>query len=376
MDCINISELRYSNFSKHLHFKKESERLPLEGGIEVTSHCNLNCTHCYIKDNSKKNELSFDECCRIIDELTDAGCLWLTFTGGEPFTRKDFLDIYTHAKRKGLIIVIFTNGTLITPKITDYLKDFKPFYLEISLYGMSRETYKNVTGSADNYDRCMNAISLFIERKVLFKLKSVLIKENKHEIFKMKSFAKKLGVDFRFDYLINPRIDGGKSPCNTRITPVEGVGMEMADEEVRREWEKAFAEEETMEQDSDPALLFSCGAGQNLFNIDSCGNLQICNMIRYINYDLRKGSFKAGWGQFPEILSRKKNGRNKCSTCNIAYLCTICPGWSMMEHGDEEALVEYVCEITHLRAKAILGKDAVRNQSLIETFRDKMQKTE
>ena len=376
MDCPNISELRYSNFSKHLHFKKESERLPLNGTIEVTSHCNLDCSHCYIKDNSKKNELSFDECCRIIDELTDAGCLWLTFTGGEPFLRKDFLDIYIYAKRRGMLIVIFTKGTLITPEIADYLKEYKPFYIEISLYGMSRETYKNVTGSADNYDRCMNAISLFIERKVLFKLKSVLIKENKHEIFKMKSFAKKLGVDFRFDSSINPRIDGGKMPCHTRLTPKEGVGMEMADEEVRREWEKAFAEEETIEQDSDPNLLFSCGAGQNLFNIDSRGNLQICNMVRYINYDLKGGSFKEGWERFPEILSRRKKENNKCLTCSLSLFCNICPGWSMMEHGDEEAVVEYACEIAHERAKAILGKDAVRNQSLIETFRDKMQKTE
>ena len=373
MDCPKIPELRYSNFSKQFHFKKEAERLPLDGSIEVTSRCNLNCAHCYIKDNSKKVELSFDECCKIIDEIADAGGFWLTFTGGEPFTRKDFLDIYTHAKRKGLIIVIFTNGTLITPKITDYLKDFKPFYLEISLYGVSRDTYKNVTGYADDYDKCMNAISLFLDRKIQFKLKSVLIKENKHEIFEMKSFAKKLGVDFRFDYLINPRIDGGKSPCNTRITPVEGVGMEMADETLRKEWASVLME---TPKERDTELLFSCGAGRGLFNIDSSGNLQICNMVRYINYDLRKGSFKTGWEQFPEILFRKKNGRNKCSTCSFSYFCNICPGWSMMEHGDEEALVEYVCEITHLRAKAILGKDAVRNQFLIETFRDKMQKTE
>lgn len=356
MDCPNIPELRYSNFSRHFHFKKENERLPLEGGIEVTSHCNLNCRHCYIKDNSINNELSFKECCRIIDELTDAGCLWLTFTGGEPFVRKDFLDIYTYAKKKGLLIVIFTNGTLITPEIADYLKEFKPFYLEISLYGMSRETYKNVTGSADNYDKCMDAISLFMERNVLFRLKSVLIKENKHEIFNMKGFAKKLGVDFRFDFLINPRIDGGKEPCKTRLTPEEGVSMEMADEEVRREWEKAFIEE-NIEQDLDPDLQFSCGAGQNLFNIDSRGNLQICNMVRFINYDLKHGTFKESWNRFPEILSRKKNGKNKCSTCSLAHLCNICPGWSMMEHGNEEALVEYVCEITHLRAKAILGKE-------------------
>ena len=129
MNCPNIPELRYSSFSRQFHFKKESEKLPLDCSIEVTDHCNLNCKHCYIKDNSKKGELSFDECCKIIDEIADAGCLWLTFTGGEPFTRKDFLDIYIYAKRRGMLIVIFTNGTLITPEIADKLKEFKPFYL-------------------------------------------------------------------------------------------------------------------------------------------------------------------------------------------------------------------------------------------------------
>jgi len=356
MECINIPELRYSNFSRQFHFKKEIERLPLEGAIEVTSHCNLNCKHCYIKDNSIKDELTFNECCRIIDELTDAGCLWLTFSGGEPFIRKDFLDIYTYAKRKGLLIVIFTNGTMITREIADYLKEFKPFYLEISLYGMSRETYKNVTGSADNYDRCMDTISLFRERNVLFKLKSVLIKENKHEIFEMKSFSKKLGVNFRFDFLINPRIDGEKTPCDVRVSPEEGVNMEMADEELRREWEKAFIEKD-IEQYSNQGLLFSCGAGKNLFNIDSRGNLQICNMVRYINYDLKHGSFNEGWNLFPAILSRKKNGKNKCSICSLSHFCNICPGWSMMEYEEEDAIVEYICEITHIRAKAISNKE-------------------
>lgn len=355
MDCPNIPDLRYSSFSKHLHLKKESERVPLEGMIEVTSRCNLNCRHCYIKDNSVKDELSYDECCRIIDEIADAGCLWLTFTGGEPFVRKDFLDIYTYAKKKGLIIVLFTNGTLITPDIANKLKEFKPFFLEISLYGMSRETYKNVTGSPDNYDKCMEAISLFMERKVLFRLKSVLIEQNKHEIFKMKDFAKRLGKEFRFDLLINPRIDGGKGPCDTRVTPEEGVEMEMADEDVHKARAEQFIESKT-EKNSD--LVFQCSAGQNMFNIDSKGNLQVCNMVRYMNYDLRKGFFIDGWNRFPEILSRKAEGKNKCSTCNLAYLCNTCPGWSMMEHGDEEAVVEYACEIAHLRAKAILGKEA------------------
>ncbi len=353
MGCLNIPELRYSSFSRFLHHKKESEGVPLDGAIEVTSHCNLTCRHCYVRDNSTKDELTLSEWKRIIDEVAEAGCLWLIFSGGEPFLRNDFLEIYTYAKRKGLIIVIFTNATMITPQIADYLEELKPFYLEISLYGLSRQTYKDITGSAEAYDRCMEAISFFMNRKILFRLKSVLIKENKHELFEMKRFAKKLGVDFRFDFLINPRIDGGKDPCQTRVTPEEGVNIEMADEDVRREMTRAFLE---VPGHKNSDLLFPCSAGRNSFNIDSRGNLQICNMVRYINYDLRKGSFKKGCRLFPEILSRKKKGKSKCATCSIDYFCNRCPGWAMMECGDEEAVVEYACEISHLRAKYIIGK--------------------
>lgn len=354
MECLNIPKMQYRIFSRHLHNKKESERLPLEGAIEVTSHCNLTCRHCYIRDNSTKDELTLSEWECIIDEVAEAGCLWVTFSGGEPFLRPDFLDIYAYAKRKGLIIVLFTNATLITPQIADYLEELKPFYIEISLYGMSRQTYKNVTGSGEAYDRCMETISLLLQRKVLFKLKSVLIRDDRHEMAEMRKFAKSLGVDFRFDFLINPRIDGGKDPCETRVTPEEGVNMEMADEEVRQEMSNVFLELEKRENSD---LLFPCIAGRNSFNIDSRGNLNICNMVRFINYDLRKGSFKEGWGLFPEILSRKLQEKSKCSTCPIEYICNRCPGWARMEYGDEEALIEYACEITHLRAKAILGEE-------------------
>jgi len=47
-------------------------------------------------------------------------CLWILFTGGEPLLRPDFLEIYTYAKKKGLLVTIFTNGTLIDDNLADY----------------------------------------------------------------------------------------------------------------------------------------------------------------------------------------------------------------------------------------------------------------
>src|ERR1035437_1714272 len=95
---------------------------------------------------AKHCELTYEEHCRILDEVAEAGCLWLLFTGGEIFARKDFLEIYTYAKKQGFLITLFTNGNLITPQIADYLVEWRPFSIEITLYGATRETYEALTG--------------------------------------------------------------------------------------------------------------------------------------------------------------------------------------------------------------------------------------
>ena len=67
-----------------------------------------------------------------MDEIHKEGCLWLTFTGGDPLVREDFLEIYSHAKKKGFIVTIFTNGQAFTKEIFDYLGKSPPFSIEIT----------------------------------------------------------------------------------------------------------------------------------------------------------------------------------------------------------------------------------------------------
>src|SRR2546426_11810975 len=109
----------YAEFSLELHERLFKHRIPVNGTIEVTRRCPLECAHCYNNlsmgdQEARRSELTYEEHCRLLDEITEAGGLWLLYTGGEIFARKDFLDIYTYAKQKGLLIGLFTNGTLIT----------------------------------------------------------------------------------------------------------------------------------------------------------------------------------------------------------------------------------------------------------------------
>ncbi len=113
MECPHIPLIPYHKFSKRIHDKTVSERIPIGGGLEPTLRCNLKCVHCYAAYDHKKKEMTYKEICYILDEITEAGCLWLLITGGEPLLRDDFLNIYSYVKKKGLLITLFTNGNLI-----------------------------------------------------------------------------------------------------------------------------------------------------------------------------------------------------------------------------------------------------------------------
>jgi MoaA/NifB/PqqE/SkfB family radical SAM enzyme len=113
-----LEQLSYGAFSADLHQRQAGERVPLQVSIEVTRRCPLECLHCYnnlpMGDmEAKQRELTKEEHFRVLDQSVEMGSFWLLYTGGEIFARKDFLEIYAYAKKKGFLITLFTNSTII-----------------------------------------------------------------------------------------------------------------------------------------------------------------------------------------------------------------------------------------------------------------------
>ena len=71
---------------------------------------------------------------------------------------------------------------------------------------------------------------LLKERGLPVKLKTVAVTINRHEIADMQRFAEEeLGVGFKFDGMINARIDCSHSPLDVRLTPSELVQLDLED---------------------------------------------------------------------------------------------------------------------------------------------------
>src|SRR5437660_231830 len=87
----------YNEFQK----RAWSQFIPLNVTLELSLKCNLRCVHCYNFDRSKPyfpvNELTPVEVKRILDEISQEGTLFISFTGGEALAHPHLLDFIKHA---------------------------------------------------------------------------------------------------------------------------------------------------------------------------------------------------------------------------------------------------------------------------------------
>jgi len=354
-----VETATYGDFSALLHERFQGRRVPVEVSIEVTHRCPLECRHCYNNlpmndQEARKEELSLEEHVRLLDELAEIGCLWILYTGGEIFARRDFLQIYTEAKKRGFLITLFTNGTMITTRIADYLAEYRPFNIEITLYGATKETYEELTRIPGSFDHCMKGIRLLKERGLPLKLKTVPTTINYHEVYEMKRFAEEeLGVEFKFDPLVNPRTDCSQSPLGVRLSPEQAVALEFRDP-VRRAEYLRMVEGEQATAHRRSSRRYSCGGGHNGCAIDPKGQMTICVLSHRDGYDLRSGSFTEGWDTRLKDIREIKNTRESiCSNCRITSLCSMCAANGELESGDAEKPVDFLCQVAHLRAYAL-----------------------
>src|SRR5213593_3752709 len=222
--------IEYRDFSQTVHNRAGEHARVVNAQIELTYGCNLHCVHCYTDCYNRpdliKRELSYAEVTRILDQLAAEGCLWVCFTGGEIFMRKDFLDVYAYAKQKGFLITLFTNGTLFTEAIADYLKEHPPFKIEISCHAATEETFDRITQVRGSFQRFMKGIRLLVERRLPIKIKTKAMTLNKQELGQIKAFVEGLGTQSRLSTVIYPRLNGDLAPATYRLSPDEIVALE------------------------------------------------------------------------------------------------------------------------------------------------------
>jgi radical SAM protein with 4Fe4S-binding SPASM domain len=355
--CLQEPGLSDEQYWAALSEKIAARRIPFSGSLALTHRCNLTCVHCYAKDDARDvpaGEMNAGQWKKVIDEIKAAGCLYLLLTGGEPLLRDDFSEIYSHAKKNGFLVTVFTNGTLVSERIIALFRELPPRLVEISLYGAGAGTHDRVTGVPGSFEKAMQGIEALIAHGIPVRLKSVLMTLNDDDFPAIEELARRLGVPFRLDPALFPSLAGDRSPLDLRVSPERAVALEMADPERKKEWREFLRLFGGM---SGGNGLYNCGSGVNTFHVDPQGWLYPCLMVRNVRYLLERGSFQEGWMQaFNDFRKEPPDDDTPCRRCEQKLLCGYCPGFFAMENDGRTIPSDYLCAIGKLRFATIASE--------------------
>lgn len=171
--------------------------------VSVTDRCNLRCMYCWSEDGMQfiphPNIITYEEIARLVDISVAMGVSKVRLTGGEPFARRNFLDLIEIllTKHPELDLRLTTNATLMGGK-AKALADLGVRYVNISLDTFDRKKFQKITGR-DMLRNVTRSIDDCMAHGIKVKINTVALKGiNDDELPVFVNFAKNNPVDVRF----------------------------------------------------------------------------------------------------------------------------------------------------------------------------------
>jgi MoaA/NifB/PqqE/SkfB family radical SAM enzyme len=256
---------------------------------ELNLGCNYDCEHCYL--GLKRFEgMVWDDRCRILEIMRDAGVVSLQLTGGEPMIDRLFPQVYEHAHGLGMAVDILTNGSrLANRKILDLLTDRPANLLTVSVYGATAESYDGLTRRPGSYRTFMNGLQAAHEAGVRLALALIIVDRNAHEAEAMKALAAGFGVLTKTYSNITPTIYGG----------AETLPSQSSEYLVPNDGRKPFR---------------GCDAGRTAFHVNPHGMASICKVGREPNVSLLEEGVE-GLTRLADIADGLLRRQGGCTGC-------------------------------------------------------------
>ena len=322
-----------------------------------TKQCNLRCKHCYENAEPKPapDELTTGEAKHAIDEFANAGAVALSFSGGEPLLRKDFFEVANYAAEKEFYVSVASNGTLITEKVAQKMRESGVQYVEISLDGFEK-THDEFRGIQGAWKRTIEGIENCVEEGLDTGVATTATHYNLKEIPKLVEFieeglhAKQLIVfnfipvsrgkemvdqdltpkereellDFLYSKLIdnNSKLDSFSTAPQYAVTshkfafgPVVATHFtNKAATEMLRGRTKSLTE-----------FIGGCGAGRLYCSMEPNGDIEPCVFIPIKIGNIREQSLVNIWRSSPVLKQiRNRDLFKGCGECKYKYICGGC----------------------------------------------------
>ncbi|AEH44650.1 Radical SAM domain protein [Thermodesulfatator indicus DSM 15286] len=346
----------------------EQKFIPRLVAWELTRHCNLDCVHCRAAASRGpyQNELTTEECFRILKEIKEVGNPIIILTGGEPLLREDIFEIAQEASRLGFRPVIATNGILITDEIAKKMKETGVARVSISLDGATAESHDNFRKVKGAFEGALKGISILKKAGIPFQINTTITEVNVEEVPAILELALKLGAVAHHIFLLVP-VGRGKEMADQALTAEkyekvlhwfydqrkkvpEGFHLKATCAphyyRILRQRAKEEGQQVTYETFGLDAVTRGCLAGTGFCFISHRGVIQPCGYLELNCGELRKQTFPEIWWH-SEIFKNLRNFKvykGKCGRCEYVRVCGGCRARAYEATGDyldEEPLCTY-----------------------------------
>lgn len=301
----------------------------------ITKQCNLKCAHCYLDADESKtdNELSTEQGFRLIDQIAELNpYTMLILTGGEPLLRKDVLDLAKYAFNKNLMVVIGTNGILLTEELAKQIKEHKIKGIGISLDSLNPQTNDSFRGISGACDKAKQAIQICKKIGLEFQIQTTVTKNNYDEIPDLIQYSNTLGAKaFTLFFLVCT----GRGQNISDITAFQYEEMLFYLVKIQEEYKNMMIRARCaphfiriLYQQKSSVLNMpekGCMAGTNYCRITPSGDVTPCPYLPIKVGNVKEENFVDVWNNakvFNEL--RKEILRGRCGSCEFSLVCGGC----------------------------------------------------
>jgi len=318
---------------------------------ELTRSCNLFCAHCRgsATPDSYRDELTTEECFRLVDQILEVGRPIIILTGGEPLCRPDVLEIAQYMANKGLRVVMGTNGTLITEEMASQLKAVSISRLGISLDFPVAELQDNFRGQAGAFAAVMKGIANARRAGIEVQINSTITRLNVDYLDDLLTIALDVGAVAFHPFMLVPT-GRGKGLESVELSPeryeqtlhwIYDKQVELGDKiffkptdvphylrvmKQRQKQDRRVKTEVATGHNPANTITRGCLAGIGFCFVSYQGKVKGCGYLDVEAGDIRKERFAQVWANSPLFrqLRDLSNLKGKCGVCEYKRICGGC----------------------------------------------------
>jgi radical SAM protein with 4Fe4S-binding SPASM domain len=307
--------------------------VPLVVSWNVTSRCNLKCSHCYMSadENKPKDDLSTDAAKMLIHQIIEVSRPLLILSGGEPLLREDIFEIIRYGADRGLKMGMGSNGMLIDHEVAKKLKAAGMGTVAISLDSSIPERHDEFRGVKGCWQKAVNAIQALKENDVQVQVNATVTRQNYSEVDEIMSLTEKLGVDNFHLFFLVPTGRGAK---------IEDITPKMYEEMITRTLAQTINHKMNVKPSCAPQFMRvakqqgidmsrwirGCVAGLYYCRIYPSGEVTPCPYLPINLGNIRDRSFRDIWFN-SEVFRAMRDFdqlKGKCGACDFRDVCGGC----------------------------------------------------